>query len=474
MEYRTIEGVEIATVGMEWSASTGSVTITFEHLADAAEAANNDPHIISPRTKLGHISEINGAPTIDSNPFAALGDAEPAFGRWVNLRLENEGAVLVGDWIEAPGWLAEAAPSAFPNRSMEAAFDVTTEGGKRYSMVVTAVALLGPIEPAIKDLEDLERFLIEGPESLTAAARPKEESMSEVAASVSDGTVRQRFNFEWTLENETEHDTYWWWCRDIRVDPLEVIADDDEGGLWSIPFETDGEDTITFGEPVRVREQYVPVAASATSVVANFRERKEQRVLASNLERPEKPAPKTAASAQPDNEEDTMDPKQIRDSLGLAEDATDEEVIAKGQELREAAEAEEETTETEGAEETAETPAEPVAASAGNENGVTVDKAAFEQVQAEAKEGRAARAAQLSAERTSIIDGAVKVGKFPPSAAAAYREQLDKGGEIEASTRTFIDGLPENTVPVTEIGASVEAENGQVDRVLASFGINRG
>jgi hypothetical protein len=470
MEYRTVVGVEIATVGMDWHASSGDHSVTFENLADAVSAANDDPHIVVPRVKIGHTSEVNGELSV-VNPFAALGDAEPAFGRYVNLSLTNDGATLIGDWIEGPEWLVDAAPSAYPGRSMEARTDVVTEGGKRYSMVIVAVSLLGPIEPAIKDLEDLERFLIEGPENVTTAAtRPEEERMSEqVDASVSAATIRERFNFDWATSEPIDGiDTYWWWARDVRVDPNEVIADDDEGNCWSIPFTTDGADEITFGEPVKVREEFVPIGNNAEAVAASVRQRADQRVLASNLERPEKPAPKTAASTQPDNEEDTMDAKAIRDSLGLAEDATDEEVIAKGQELREAAGAEETTEEETTAEETTETETveEPVAAS--------VDPAALEQLKSDAAAGREARTTQLSAERDSLIEVAVKAGKFAPAVAASYRTQLDKGGDIEASTRKFIDELAENVVPVTEIGASHQAEGGQVSRVLASFGINRG
>ena len=465
MEYRTIEGVELATVGMDWPASTGPYTCTFEHLRDAMAAANDDPHVLTPRLKLGHTSEINGELNHIANPFVQLGDGVPAFGRVVNLRLENDGAVLVGDFVEVPEWLADAMPSAYPSRSTEVTLMVTTEGGKQYSAVITAVALLGPIEPAIKDLADLERFLVEGPS-------PEEERVSNTAidASVATGTIRERFNFQWTVDNETEHDTYWWWARDVRVDPNEIIADDDEGGCWSIPFETDGQDEVTFGEPVKVREEFVPVNASATSVVAAHRDRKDQRVLASNLERPDKPAPKTAASSQPDPQEDnvsesTIDMSKLRERLGLPDDASEDQI---NEALGKAPEAPEEKPEETPAE-TPETPAadaEPVAAS--------VDPEALKQLQDDAAAGREARSAQLKADREGFVNQAVKDGKFPPSAAASYQAQLEKGAEIEASTRAFIDGLERNVVPVNEIGASAEAEGGQVARVLASFGINRG
>jgi hypothetical protein len=476
MEYRTIEGVELVTVGMEWHAASGEETFTFENLSDAVEAANEDPHIIDPRVKLGHTSEVNGALN-HIDPFEALGDAAPAFGRVVNLRLANDGAVLLGDFVEVPAWLADAMPSAYPNRSIEARRMVETEGGKHYSMVLTAVALLGPVLPACTELEDIERVLIEGPSGVAAASNPHPEEgrMTEITASVATGTIRERFNFDWAMDsdNGVEQDTYWWWARDVRVDPNEIIADDTEGGLWSVPFETDGKDEVTFGEPVRVREEFVPVTASATSVVAKLRDRKDQRVLASNLERPEKPAPKAAAS-QPE-EEDTMDAKAIRESLGLAESATDEQVLAKAAELKEAGEEEQpEGEETpEGTEEaTGGEPATPEAVAASH--GQVVDKQAFAQLQEDAKAGRDARASQLSAERAQIVTDAVKAGKFPPSAEAAYREQLDKGGEIEASTRKFIDGLPDNTVPVEETGiTAAKTDEAEMGQIMAAFGKNQ-
>lgn len=165
MDYVTIANVELVTVGMNWPASTGPLTLTLEHLVDAMVAANADPHVRRPRIKLGH-SRLqptdDGMTTLgDHDPFW---DGEPAFGTADNLRLGNDGAVLIGDLIEVPDWLADAAPSAWPNRSCEMQGPVQTEGGKRYSMVITSVSLLGTVEHAIKDLADLRRLLADGPQ----------------------------------------------------------------------------------------------------------------------------------------------------------------------------------------------------------------------------------------------------------------------------------------------------------------------
>lgn len=170
-DYLTIPRVELVTVGMEWPGSGGDITFTFEHLRDAMVAANEDPHIVSPRIKLGHTDPRFEDPNDPGHdPFY---DGEPAFGQVRNLELINDGAVLVGDLVNVPRWLAVAAASAYPSRSIEGAYlpspdgggytwKVETPGGKTYSFVLTAVALLGVARPAVLDLEDLPGFLSDG------------------------------------------------------------------------------------------------------------------------------------------------------------------------------------------------------------------------------------------------------------------------------------------------------------------------
>lgn len=277
-------GVELMTVGMQWPASTGDVTITTKHLDDAVIAANDDPHIQVPRIKLGHTSPVNGDHP-NHDPFAAIGDAEPSFGQFVNLRLTNDGAVLVGDATNVISWLAASAPSTYASRSAEAtwavepSFDVQTAGGKRYEMCLTAVSLLGVALPAISDLEDLSTLIMDGPSALAASQTPAALAAGDRAAlSISEDEIRQRFNFDWAMdeENGAAEDTYWWWCREVRVSEGEIIADDDEGHLWMVPF-TDADGVTTFGEPGEVRKTYIPVAASVAQVACFARPSKPQR-----------------------------------------------------------------------------------------------------------------------------------------------------------------------------------------------------
>lgn len=164
----TISEVELVSVGMDWPGSNGSLTFRFDHLQDATVAANEDPHIQLPRIKIGHMDpRFNTETEFDHDPFHEFDDGEPALGSVENLQLVNDGAVLIGDFVRVPYWLASIMPAAYPSRSVEGAFldgqwKVETPGGKEYSFVLTAVALLGIFRPAVEDLEDLEAFLIEG------------------------------------------------------------------------------------------------------------------------------------------------------------------------------------------------------------------------------------------------------------------------------------------------------------------------
>lgn len=456
MEYRTLSAVELVSVGMQWRASSGDIDVTFEHLADMV-AASEDPHILAPRLKLGHADTRFNSGT-NHDPFNQ--DGAPALGKATNLRLTNDGATLVGDFVEVPAWLADAAPSAYPSRSAEWVFSVTTPGDRHYSAVLTAVALLGPVMPAVQDLDDLERLLTDGPADLVAAAVAPEGGTPvtpQPAASIDVGTIRQRFNFEWAASDPIDgEDTYWWWCRSIRLAPNEVIADDDEGGLWSIPFTTDGEDAVTFGEPQRVRETFVPIAASATARLSAFTSRADQQVAAAALERPDKPT-KATASARPSTLEDRMDPAEIRRNLGLAEDASDDEVTAAF------AAARGEEPEGDGEQEP---PADPPAVdesapAAAGDGTVVLDQEAYAQLRTDAQAGAEARRLQIGADRDREVEAAIASGRIPPARREHWRRALDADQEgASASLASLEPGL----VPVgkeTGVGASAgEGETG--------------
>jgi hypothetical protein len=265
-------------------------------------------------------------------------------------------------------------------------------------------------------------------------------------ASVDVSTIRERFNFDWAMDsdNGAEQDTYWWWACSVRVDPAEVIADDGEGGLWSIPFTTDGADEVTFGTPVRVRETFVPVDASEGVAATEAVTRRRQTVLASELAKPDKPDRDNPAAPRP-RQEEAMSPGiniadlRLRTGLSdteLPDDATEEQInaaLAKEPEAETPEETPEETpgAETPGAEtpETAEVP-EPIAAS---ERTVTVDRAQWERTQRDAEAGAVARRSQLSAALDTEADAAVKDGRITPASRAEWRGAIDPGENPDAA-----------------------------------------
>jgi hypothetical protein len=177
VSYVEVPGVELIAAGIDWPAATGGpTTITMDHVADAVRAANDDPLILDPRVKLGHHDpRFNSAGELE-HMWDPTWDGEPAFGRATNLRLTEDGAVVVADLVGLPDWLTETdsggvrrIASAYPSRSCEPLFDWTTAGQRHYRMVIVAGALLGEFWPACQDIDDLELMLTEGPAAMAAA-----------------------------------------------------------------------------------------------------------------------------------------------------------------------------------------------------------------------------------------------------------------------------------------------------------------
>lgn len=441
MNYLTIPDVELVTVGMNWPASTGPVTLTLEHLADAVRAAEEDPHVLYPRLKIGHTDERFNAdadiPIYD--PFH-YPDGQPAFGKAANLRLVNDGAVIMADYVEVPEWLALAMPSAFPSRSIEGDFDIETPGGKKYSFMLTAVALLGERWPAIQDIEDLERVLSEGmpPEPVSSSSPRKDDPAVPVSAKADVDKVLRAFFQEWA-----QGDQYWHWPRAVWTDPNEIIVDNDEGGLYRLPFSSNDAQEITFGDPVNVLEQFVDVAA-ATQKKGTL-----EKVFATRDALPQR---STKAESRPDDKEVSMGFEQkVRESLGLAEDATEEQVLEALASQKETETEVEVEVETE-----VETPvaevAEPVAAAEGTK---VVDAEELENLRAGAAAGIEAKQKEEQRERDAFLDAAVKAGKFSPARKEHWNTLLEKDPE---GTKATIDNLEDGMIPVTENGSAPSSE----------------
>lgn len=154
-------GVELARPGT-WDLAVGGRTeFTVDMLRDAADffaATGSQPLPIG----LGHTDDRF--------------DGDPAFGLVHNVRyVEDEpgydpGPVLLGDVRDVPDWLHAAAPSRWPNRSIEGIGPVEFEG-RKYGLALTRLAFLGATPPAMRNLRSLSHIQEALAAALAAAPR---------------------------------------------------------------------------------------------------------------------------------------------------------------------------------------------------------------------------------------------------------------------------------------------------------------
>jgi hypothetical protein len=482
----TIPNVPLIGTGLEYQILTGEWTVTEEDLASIV-SSQDDPAIISPRLKLSLGGEHG--PMIN----------EPAFGRADNLRLGDNGQTVYCDYVGVPVWLAEILPVAYPNRSVEVR-PMETVTGHKWPKVVTAVELLGVCWPGCQVLPDLPLYYgdeipadvevaaafstLDGDEPLLpqgGRSVPKLNGRAtSIAASVNVDDVRRDYY------DSLNSDQSWWWIRAIYLDPNELIVDDDEGGLYRVPFTVNGT-AITFGDAVQVKIEYVDVPAKAAASIAvagmsAARGEEETQVIYASR-----------AEARPDAEEETLTPQELRKSLGLAEDATDAEVEAKlaiarggsapgseepdpGDEEQEGVKDGEKPDEEPAPAAEPEAAVEPIAASSGR--AVTVDKARLDQLEHDASLGVTARRAQVESEADTLIAAAVGDGRIAPASREAWRDAILPKGKTEL-VKTEVEtlaSLAAGRIPVDERGAAPNAEGADAtthEAIMASFGVER-
>lgn len=396
----TIPDVEILRVGT-WNASTGPVTITEQHLADAVAAAA-DTEVDRAPLKLGHTGKLS-----------QLGDSEPALGFAANFRLSDDGQVLVADYVDVPVALEEPIKKAYPRRSAEIAWGVTTPGGQKYTAVIDGLALLGVQPPAVKGLADIEKLYT--PAKLAAAGLEIESrsSLAYYPDLVDEPSAQER------LANELR------WARQAAANLAALVGID---GLQAV-FDA--------------LDQMVPVDSRG--------------LLAQGPQPVHVTTASTPGGTMPTKIKDLA---KVRTLLGLAEDATEEQVTAKLGELAEAVDDSKGTPA--GAPAGGGTDPAPAAAlSAGvieelAKAGLTVIAgSALETLQADAAAGRQAATHLSEQARDGLLEAAYQAGKFGVGEPAqkmrsTFSAQLDKDFE---GTKAVIDLLP-SIVPVGEIGTS--------------------
>lgn len=460
-----VRNVPLVEVGMEYPAMTGPVTFTFEQVADAVLAYQKDDAIVAPRLKLGHISGV-----FKSSDMPALGVVE-------NMALSDNGKTIMGDYVGVPEWLAEILPFAYPSRSVEANFDVVTTTGKKWKLVITDLALLGVCWPGCMTIDDLPLLydekipdqvelseeitaMMSGGELEIAAGRPSLHIKSQVH--VND--VERAF-----YNDFAQDERYWWYIVADLLDPIELIAEDDTGGLQRVPVTIKGKD-ITFGDPVPVNIEFV----NAESRVVNVVERYGGRVAAAYKTR-------EASGAHASNREGgaVVDAATLRKTLNLPDDTPDAEVLKVANERL--AESPEPTPGTEPGTEP-ETPAtspgetpdvEPEATPEDTPPGdaepeatapeqiaasvVSIDRGTLAQLQKDAQLGRKAHDKQEADEDSKILTEAMEKGKFPPARLEHWTALMKADREGTIAT---LETLAENVIPIDQRARQESTESG--------------
>jgi Mu-like prophage I protein len=315
----TVYDIEVCKVGIEYPLSSGPATFTPEDLLEAV-ASQDDPAVVAPRVWLGHPDDDR----FHQGRATPAGSAEPAIGKLVNMRVEDDGMTLVADAVGVPTWLARILSSAYPSRSIEGYQEAETVTGHKWGLVITDLALLGVTWPGVSTLDDLQSLYSEdGPEGVEV----EEEDMTVTAARAITAQVNVD-DVRRSYYDSLESSQMWWWIRAIQLDPNELIVDDDEGGLYRVPFTIDGEE-VTFGEAAKVKITYVNASQAkdpaARGLLVNYFTA--GKTLAANYENRDESRPET------NDQEVTMTPEQLA-LIGLPADATAEQITARLTELQ--------------------------------------------------------------------------------------------------------------------------------------------
>jgi hypothetical protein len=481
----TVEGVEIVQTGIEYPLASGPHTFTVEDLADAV-AAQDDPAIKAPRLRLGH----GGLRDPDW-------DGEPAIGVVSNMRLEQMGHKIVGDYENIPRWLATALPGAYPGRSIDGEIGVVTNTGHTWGLVITGMALLGIRWPGVSTLEDIKAlFSKDGPDNVKVYTTEEVDDVTVAAA----GRVQARLDvdvvrrqFYSSLEGS---DSWNMWIRGQYYDPDELIVEDESSGdLFRVPYTINGQE-VEFGDRVAVLEEFIdkpkqPEKATALrAVFSAINTYRQPVVLYASRDESRKDIEVTGSTVT------TPDPKALRALVGLGEDATDEAlntaleaagiIFKPGSEGGNTAPGAESPGTTDSASSASGSPVPDVTGPSGNNKndpavaaptqspvaGVrTMDEETYQRLMAGATAGQTALARFENTDRDTAISAAIKAGKIPKSRQEHWVEAWKRDPE---GTKTLLTaaadkgGLAPGLIPVTETGG-VPADGGVEDEQDAGY-----
>ena len=308
------------------------------------------------------------------------------------------------------------------------------------------------------------------------------------------GAVKASVSVEDISRKYYESAGYSMWITAMHVDPLELIASDDSNGkFFRIPVELNG-DQFTFGEPQEVAVVYEDVKAAATALPYRWQNKAAamavigQTTTATNgggpggnltvtyappiapdvtpagaairkmaaVQTPD--AAPAAAGSTTEDKEASVDAAKLREALGLAADASDEDVRTA---LASAIPATPPPADTPDPQATL-TAIPPSAGGA-----MLIDPENYKTLVSMAAKGEAAFAEMQKNKRDHVLDQAMKDGRFPVSRLSAYQGMWDKNPE---ATEQYIAMMPKNTVPTMSVGLlAAEVSQNETDLVYEAM-----
>lgn len=514
MDLVTITGVPILRTG-HYDLQSGPVDFSTEHLHAAVAAFENDPAVLAPRIRVeledqGHLDD--GGIAVE----AAGGSGGPALGWADGLRVD--GNTLYAD-LHVPGELADVIEWAYPSRSIEGLFGFTTATGQTHDFVATGLLLLGTSWPGVSTLPDLRELESDfAAEVATAnvatyataaapddahvvAARPAPRIDAQaraqlVQAGLNVADLRMRWygaESDGELTDLPESYDYWsWYVTEIRADDdgtlYAVVVDEATGEQWRFDVGAISGSDVQWSPPRAGALDWIDAPSSAAA-----RSGRPSLALGSWTSRGASRTTATATGQEGDSPMTDEQRRALAASYGLAEDATEEQIMAAAQAQSEARAAAgdgepgsgegEPGSGDEGDGGSGEPAPEPEAAVAADGRTVNISREVWEQTQRDARDGAAARAAQVASERDELVRAAMRDGRITPAEAGLQR---NPDGSLPDGWRRDLDAAPEVTArrlealepgkyPGGEPPVGAAGENGGRDggygRVLASFGV---
>lgn len=496
-KYVTVKDVPLIRVGT-WDASTGESAITREDLDNIVAAAARTDVLDLPVVKIGHTD-----PRFDNPDW----DGEPAYGQVTNVRVtDDRDGTLVGDLVNVPTELAEKLDSAYPYRSVEIYWGVKLKDDRgkvleEFPAVLTGLALLGESAPAVSGLgtihADLSRRTMAT--AMTSATRSEFKAgraMFALPGGLTGESLRR--TLQQALWDDTPETPMYdgAWMEDYDDTQVWYHAD---GKMWQRGYTiTDG--AVVFATDrteVIEKRSYVPVGGGTETTLASHGDTRPVPHAGATPTEPNPDTPPGASNKSPKEESAEMaftenQLKVLRKQFGLADDATEDQVL---EAIEAAATAEDADTNQDQAQadgtnvvplippKPTEPPASATAASAAKEptTSVTVSADQLSALTASNKDLatrlRAMEEKEAKTRRDGVIQEAFRTGRLHRNEVAAWRAKMDENEEFTTSLLSARTPL----LPVTEFGhANAPAAYSGADAVAeaeaaaddALFGIN--